>query len=54
MKCKYAIFGRRNEWLMDIKANSEGEALALAMLETPYACRAIMVRPGGDLGTDGV
>lgn len=54
MKHKFAIYGRLNEWLFDIMAHSREEAVALAMLDSPYACRAELVKPGNDLGCDGI
>lgn len=50
---KFAVFGRLNDWLMDLEANSEQEALAKAKIETPYAEKVISVKTGGDLGVDG-
>lgn len=53
MKHRWAVFGRFKDWLMDVMASTEEEALALAKVQSPYAERVILVRPGNDLGTDG-
>lgn len=53
MKHRYAVFGRLKDFLGEVSASSEIEALAKAKLEWPYAERAIAICPGGDLGVNG-
>ena len=52
MKRKYAVFGRLNEYLCDVWAESERAALAIAKLEHAYADKVVLVKPGNDLGVD--
>lgn len=54
MKRKFAVFGRLREFLGDVMAISEEEALAIAKLEHPYAFQVVLVCPGNDLGVNGL
>lgn len=54
MKYKWAVFGRLNEYLFDIFAETKEEALAKAKLESAYANQVILVVPGNDLGVNGI
>lgn len=54
MKYKYAVFGRLNEFLCDVMAVSEQEALAKAKIEHPYADKVVLVKAGNDLGVHSV
>lgn len=53
MKHQYAVFGRLNDFLGEISASNDAEALAKAKLEWPYAERVIVICPGNDLGVNG-
>ena len=54
MKRKFAIYGRRKEYLFEIKADSEQEAIKQAQKIDPDATVARIICPGNDLGVFGV
>lgn len=50
---KYACYGKLKEWLCDIEAQSEREALYKAKAEYLEVEQVILVVPGNDLGVNG-
>lgn len=56
MKRKWAVYSYFNEYLGEfmLDADNKQEALAKAKLEDGMADKVFLVRPGGDLGTDGI
>lgn len=53
-KYRWAVFGRLNDYLGEVFASSDYEALAKAKILWSYTERVILIRPGNDLGTDGL
>lgn len=51
---KWAVYGRLKEWLGDVLASSEAEAMAKAKIDHPYAQIVKKVVPGNDLGAQGL
>lgn len=51
---KWAVYGRLREWLGDVLAKSEQEAMIKAKAEHPYAEIVLKVVPGNDLGCNGL
>ena len=49
---KFAVYGRIKEWICDIEAASEKEALVKAKAEHPEAEIVVLVVPGNDLGVN--
>lgn len=51
---KFAVYGRLKEWLFDIEAFSEADAIRRARIREPNAEHAVLVCPGNDLGVRGL